>query len=176
MAISPATTEAVVVPTTSPPVSSTTPPDTTVPAVDALTMDDVRAGQVAALRQLPGFTATAEVTSTFTPYNLDGVAMPEQSDTRTAEITLLPDGSFWSQMSPDEWGSYDPATHIVRGTFRSPDGVLQYQEIVGQPDNSIPLGVLSGMFPTQLVSGMPGQSTVSRTRRSTGDGCGKSRQ
>ena len=164
----PVISEAVTVPTTPAAAPSTTQPLPTGPTVDALTLDDVRAGQIAALRQLSGFTATAEVTTTSTPYSLDGAPMAEQTSTRTAEITLLPDGSFWSQTSADEWGSYDPATHTVRGAFRSPEGVLQYQEIVGQPDNSIPLGVISGMFPTQLVGGTQDDST--RVEDTTLDG------
>jgi hypothetical protein len=127
-------------------------PTTTVGAVDQLTIDDVREGQTEALRRLSGFTATAEVTRFFTSGD-------EQPQTRTNEVTLLADGSFWAQAGPEEWGSYDPVANVVRGAFRGADGTIQFQEIVGQADNSLPLGVLIGMNPVQLVGTLPGESS-----------------
>ena len=103
--------------------------------------------QVGALRALPGFTATVTKT-VFDPVS------GEPSE-ETAQVTLLADGSFWADQGLRGWGSYDPRTHIVRGTFAQPDGTVDHQEIVGQPDGFLPLGILVGYDPTQLAMAMP---------------------
>jgi hypothetical protein len=132
--------------------SPTTLPIVREPTVEEPTIEDVRKAQAEALRQLVGFTAVAEVTQTFGSED-------QQPASRVAKVPLLPDGSFWAQIGADEWGSYDPASGVARSAFRGADGTIQYQEIVGQRDNSVPVGVLTGMNPVQLVDAIPGVRT-----------------
>ena len=127
-------------------VVSTVPPTTSVEP--GLSVEDVRAMQAAALRALPGFTATVAKT-VFDPVS------NEPSSEETAQITIVADRSFWADRGLRGWGSYDPRTHIVRGAFALPDGTLGYQEIVGQPDGFTPLGILVGYDPTVLVMATP---------------------
>jgi hypothetical protein len=123
-------------PTTTP---TSAPPDTSEPPAPELTIDDVRAAQIAALRQLNGFTATA------TQSGLVG-------DDISVEFTMLPDRSIWVDTGDGTWGSHDSSTGFTRGAFVGPDGQMAYQEIVGQSgDSSLPLSILVGYDPTQIV-------------------------
>ena len=132
-------------------VSPTTVPPTTVqPTAEAgslLTVEEVRTKQAEALRELPGFTATV------TKSVVDPVSGEPSEE--TAQVSLLADGSVWVDRGVHSWGSYDPATHIVGGAFALPDGTTGYQEIVGQSDGSLPLSILVGHDPTQLVQALP---------------------
>lgn len=127
-------------------VASTVPPTTS--GEPELTVEEVRAMQADALRVLPGFTAAVTKT-VFDP--VSGGTSSEE----TAQVTLLADRSFWADQGLRGWGSYDPRTHIVRGAFVQPDGTVGYQEIVGQSDGFLPLGILVGHDPTQLTVAMP---------------------
>ena len=126
-------------PTTAPP---TTQVPTSVPA--GPTVADVRRHQIDKLGQLPGFTATARFEST-----AEGAVEPVEP--RTGTVTLLADGSFYADTGPDTWGSYEPATGTARGAYIGPDGNLAYDEIVGQHDNHLAVGILVGHDPTALV-------------------------
>lgn len=140
------------VPPTEPAVTAG-PPSTTVP-VDVLTVEDVHARQVAALRALPGFQATSTART-------EQTSPQEVADPRTAEFTMTADGSFYAQTGPDTWGSYDPATSVVRGVYRDLNGQLVHEEIVGQSDAFTPISILVGHNPTSLVWPSPeGEQTV----------------
>jgi len=161
------------VPTVAPPSSAppaepvpTAIPTSVAPSTSALpdneqVLREVRRAQFEALRKLPGFTATA-VKTVFTP------STGEPESEQTAQVTLLADGSFFADQGERGWGSFDPATHLVRGVFQLPDGTTGYQEIVGQAQNTVPLNILTGHDPTALVQyGGPADTTV---RESTFEG------
>lgn len=114
--------------------------DPTPPAAPPVpTLEAIAAERRQALRMLPGFTATATITTTLPD------ADPEAS---TVRYTLLADGSFYADTGGGTFGSYDPSTGVVLGAFRDLNGVMTYQQIVGQADNTVPLGVLGGYDPT----------------------------
>ena len=98
--------------------------------------------QQTALKRLTGFSATATVTSA----DPDG-----NPSSQTVRYTLLADGSFYAVTGPGTFGSYDPATGIVLGAFRGVDGEVSYQEILGQSNNLLPLGILGGYDPTSIA-------------------------
>jgi hypothetical protein len=107
-----------------------------------VTIADIVDAQRQALKNLNGFSATA----TLTEPGPNG-----EPTTRTVRYTLVADGSFYADTGPGTFGSYDPTTGIVLGAFRDQDGGLSYQEIAGQSDNSLPLGILGGYDPTMVV-------------------------
>lgn len=125
--------------------NATTGAPTTSAPIDQLTIDEVRNRQIAALQSIPGFRATSTTQNQAT-------TPEEPAGSRTTEFTILADGSFYAATGPDTWGSFDPATGIVRGAFRDQDGELAFQEIVGQVDAFTPISILVGHDPTSLVS------------------------
>lgn len=117
-------------------------PETPSTEQPAVTFAEVLDAQRQALKELNGFSATA----TLTEPGLDGTPT-----TRTVRYTLLADGSFYADTGPGTFGSYDPATGIVLGAFRDQNNEFAYQEIAGQSDNSLPLGILGSYDPTVVV-------------------------
>lgn len=62
-------------------------------------------------------------------------------------VTLLSDGSIWSEGAAFLWTSYDATTGVSRGAVAGQDGVTRYEESVGWADNSTPLLLLFGYYP-----------------------------
>ncbi len=148
------TTAAATTATTATIPASTNPPTTSFPVPAPLTVESVREQQVAALRTLPGFSATATTDIETLPGE-----PPQEGFNPT--FTLLADGSFWADLGPGMWGSWDPMTGIVRGAFTGFDGQIAYQEIVGQADNSLAAGILIGYNPGTPIEVFPdGEQTV----------------
>jgi hypothetical protein len=127
------------------------PPETTTvtpiaPVDIAARLAEIDAARALALRQFTtlGFTANHVRT------NPDGTV---QSATK-ADVVLRNDGSLSASSDTTVWSFYDATTGTARLAYLGSDGQTAYQEVVGLADNSLPLGVPTGL-PNGIVELFP---------------------
>ncbi|MBI4935580.1 MAG: hypothetical protein HY828_16995 [Actinobacteria bacterium] len=103
---------------------------------------------------LQAFTAVVTVTNSNPAIDATGASLPPDVTTRTNRVTLLSDGSLWSEGDLFQWSSFDPSTSTARNATVGEDGVVMYQEVVGWADNSVPVNILFGVDPFVDVYGL----------------------
>ena len=145
-------------------------PTTAVAEASGISLDGDPARVIAAidadrlekLRTLTGFSAT--VRQTTETVGDDGQLIDSQPgfDSR---ITLLADGSMWTDIDGGGFASYDPTTGESRGAILMPSGDMYYQLIEGWTENSTGMSIMLGHDPARLLSeiGGPGTVTVAAT-------------
>ena len=139
--------------TTAPPPTSEPPPALTIPIESQIAQVTREVNE--RLSQLHSFRATATVHAVQQEVSpIPSVTTPVIDQTMVNTITLMADGSIWSEGDSFHWTSYDAATGVSRGEFGGADGGTQYQEIVGWPDNSTPLLILFGYDPVMRFDAM----------------------
>jgi hypothetical protein len=156
VAPTPATTvspSSTVVPSSVPP-SSTTPstaaPSTVPPRLSPAEIEarltEIDAARLAGLRTFTqvGFHV---VTTSDDPAGSDG-------SRREADVVLRNDGSAAVTSADGSWSSYDASTGNARTGYTDATGASAFQEIVGMTDNSVALGVPTGL-PNGIVEPFP---------------------
>ncbi|MCU1358925.1 MAG: hypothetical protein JWN99_214 [Ilumatobacteraceae bacterium] len=120
---------------------------TTTPPVDIpASLAEIDTNRAAALRSFESLGFTVHHARTRT----DGTV---QSDT-TATVVLRNDGSAAVSSADFIWSYYDAVNGTARAAFVGSDGQPGYQEIVGQADSSVALGVPTGL-PNGIVEPFP---------------------
>ncbi|MFN8022022.1 MAG: hypothetical protein U0Q03_10885 [Acidimicrobiales bacterium] len=127
-------------------VAPSTAPPTSSPAEIEARLAEIDTARLAALRTFTqiGF----HVVTT-----LDDPSGPEGSP-READVVLRNDGSAAITSADGSWSSYDATTGNARTGFTALDGTAGYQEIAGMTDNSVALGVPTGL-PNGIVEQFP---------------------
>lgn len=148
--------------TTAPPTTSEPLPVLTIPIESQIAQVTREVNE--RLSQLHSFRATATVHAVQQEVSpIPSVTTPVIDQTMVNTITLMADGSIWSEGDSFHWTSYDAATGVSRGEFGGADGGTQYQEIVGWPDNSTPLLILFGYDPVMRFDAMQGPTLTEVT-------------
>lgn len=133
--------------TTTAPATTTTVAATTLPPPDVTTrLAEIDAARTVALRGATTFGFTVRHLST----RPDGAV---ESDT-SAQVVLRNDGSVAVVSDTIVWSFYDASSGTARLAYIGADGQTAYQELNGQADNSVALGVPTGL-PNGIVEPFP---------------------
>jgi hypothetical protein len=125
----------------------TSAPTTTAAPVDfAVRLTEIDAARADALRLFSTIGFTVHHTST----QPDGTVTRDDS----ASVVLSNDGSSAVASDAFLWSYYDATTGTARTGYVDADGQTAYQELAGQADNSVALGVPTGL-PNGIVEQFP---------------------
>jgi hypothetical protein len=133
------------IPVTSTTAAATT--ATTVPPTVQQQLDDILGTANEALSRLKSFSATATVTRGGPIIGPTATDVRIEEHTSVNRVTLMADGSLWTEGDTTPWSSYDASTGVARAARLAADGTIAYQEVVGWADNSVPLNILFGADP-----------------------------
>ena len=120
---------------------------TTVPPTAQQQLTDILGAANEALSRLKSFSATATVTRGGPIIGPTATDVRIEEHTTVTRVTLMADGSLWTEADTTPWGSFDASTGVARNATLAADGTIAYQEVVGWADNSVPLNIVLGADP-----------------------------